>query len=232
MHLAHPSVPPEKQAELDDLLTVYNFSDVDFVAKFRGKTYRVKKMSTREFSAAACYLWFGDPGLRSATDAWSAMLWEREVNRIKHRFFVGNEADPENLFFNKYIRSGLIGCRQVLQRFVQKTNLHINPDRPPMDQLRFVANQYYGKILLQDETISDGGVPVTEGDVTMFSEHRLSGDESVKAMTDTDVLNFAASTFGSASIPTVGVGGYDTSMDPRAFAETASRCTWLDAKGA
>lgn len=223
MHLAIPTISPEKQAELDEVLTIFNFSDVDFLAKGKGRVFRIRAHSTRQLPASYCYLWFGDPSLRRNGNIEEAMVWERTVRKLMHRYFVGNEASPNDLFFNKYIVSGKIGCRELLQRFAVRENLHLDLNKSPQELLAFVASRFYGKSLLESDEISDGGQTATIEDMAMFTPYRLAEGEDVREMSDADVVSFANAMFGSEPTPTFGKGDYQASMDPRNHPETAGR---------
>jgi hypothetical protein len=125
--------------------------------------------------------------------------------------FIGDEKSPEELFFNKYFITGLIGCRQLYQRFAMEElkagRLRLE-GLDAMQQLAAVAKHYYGKSLQPTTEISDGGRPLHENDSILFSKYQLPEDENVQTLTEQQVLAHVGSMFGSEKPLTEGFGDF------------------------
>ena len=197
---------PEKRRELSEIVTIFNFSDTDFVRKAQGEMYRVKARSVRELPMSHAYVWFGNPAMRDSETKASAAAWEKHIRHLTHQYLKGDETSIKNSFFHKYILTGQIGCLQLLQRFVEKSGMHVNPDLPEDEQRAQVARAYYGKTMTEDAKINDGGRPLDMADMVMFSQRRLAPGEQVRELSEEDVKTFTAGMFGTAKTPTHGLG--------------------------
>ena len=224
MHLPMYQIPPEKERELTDQLHVFNFSDVDLYTKSAGKTYCVRKGTVRELPASICYRTFGDPNLRKYGNATEAQRWEREVNRVKHRYFIGNETDSSQLFFTRYLLAGKIGCQEILRRFVETEKIQLDLEQDPQTRLTHIAHLFYGKAVGEPDPVSHGGRSARAEDLALFSKFHLADTDEVKEMSQEEVMDFSAAMFGTKCAPSTPGGSFSGTWDEaRANPETAAQ---------
>lgn len=227
MQLPMYQIPPDKERELSESLTVFNFSEADLYTKSAGRTYCVRKGTVRELPASICYRTFGDPNLRKHGDAQQAQRWEREVNRVKHRYFIGSEKDTADLFFTKYLLTGKIGCRDILHRFVETEKVQLDLNLDPAERIAATARLFYGKAVGEMDPVSYGGRAAREEDLVMFSKFHLDPAAEVKEMSQAEVLDFTAAMFGSKAAPTTPGGSWQAGDDPRQHPETAANAHFV-----
>jgi hypothetical protein len=150
-------------------------------------------------------------------------MWEREVDRVKHLYFVGNETSPDQTFFMRYLYTGQIGCPDVLYTYATAKRIPLDANQPVLEQLSMLAKRFYGRLVAKEEVIQDVGQAMSLNDLRMFGQYKLPEGAKIQEIDERDLLGSlmpGAGTMPGATAlpitPSLPFGAFGVSNDPMA----------------
>jgi len=148
-----PSVSDEEKERLEQPYTIVNRSNQTLqimyghTSKEEGSLPRlieIPPMSAYRCPARLAFYVFGDPKLRVPDPQRSSLTpWTKEVGRVRHRIYQGNE-QPGELFFDRYLLTAQIRCPELLAEFMRHDGVEVPDGLTTAEAYRFLANKYYG----------------------------------------------------------------------------------------
>ena len=198
---------PQRRQELDEDVVIFNFSPKTFYGRADRQNYVIRPGKRRLMRMRHAYRWFGNPTMRKRGSYADVAAWENEVARVKRLYMTGKENSgraEDRPFFDQYIKTGQVGCYEVLERFIAHENITFADDVPVLERLKAAAAAFYGRAVrdVDMEENDRGGLDLDVTDLAMFGVYTPAEGQELKGLSDEQVIADQFSTFGSAKTPT------------------------------